>query len=449
VPRGRVSRLSRFAAMATGVAGNMMLSGARDFAQGKRPRLSDLLLTPANVLRVTDQLSHLRGAAMKMGQLLSLDAGEMLPPELSHILSRLRANAQPMPKAQLQATLTRAWGKGWEAGFETFSFAPLAAASIGQVHRARTRDGRDLAIKVQYPGVRDSINSDVDNVATLLRLSGLLPAELNVAPLLVEAKRQLHEEADYEQEADHLHRFATLLQRDENFCVPGLHRDLTTKTTLAMAYVEGVAIESLSTAPQAERDWVMSQLIALLLRELFEFGLMQTDPNFANYLYDPKTRRIILLDFGATRAFDADLALGYRTLLSATLDRDQSAIKESIVALGLLGPTSTPARDAEILALVDIAMEPLRGGGLFDFGNSDMAARLRDRGLDLAADRKFWHIPPVDILFLQRKFGGMFLLATQLKARVPVADLLAPYHLDAKVTRKMGRRGSRASTEKI
>ena len=174
--------------MATGVAGGMLLDGALQFAQGKRPSLGDLLLTPANVLKVTQQLAQLRGAAMKVGQLLSMDAGEVLPPELSEILSRLRADAEPIPRAQLQAVLSRHWGRDWRTRFDDFSRYPIAAASIGQVHRARTRDGRDLAIKIQYPGIRNSIDSDVSNVAALMRMAGLVPAALDIAPLLAEAR---------------------------------------------------------------------------------------------------------------------------------------------------------------------------------------------------------------------------------------------------------------------
>ncbi|MBX9614959.1 MAG: AarF/ABC1/UbiB kinase family protein, partial [Caulobacteraceae bacterium] len=189
VPTGRLSRLARFGGLASGVAGNMLAEGARQFARGGRPTVGDLLMTPANALRVTEELAQLRGAAMKVGQLMSMDAGDLLPPELSDILSRLRADARPMPPVQLQAALNRRWGRGWEARFGAFGLDPVAAASIGQVHRANTIEGEDLAIKVQYPGVRHSIDSDVDNVATLMRVSGILPREIDLGPLLVEAKR--------------------------------------------------------------------------------------------------------------------------------------------------------------------------------------------------------------------------------------------------------------------
>jgi len=142
-----------------------------------------MLLTPANARRVTHQLAQLRGAAMKVGQLLSMDAGDLLPPELGDILSRLRADARPMPMSQLVTVLNANWGEGWDRHFRQFSFSPVAAASIGQVHLAQTIDGRHLAIKVQYPGVRQSIDSDIDNVASLLRISGLLPRGLDIEAL--------------------------------------------------------------------------------------------------------------------------------------------------------------------------------------------------------------------------------------------------------------------------
>ena len=175
VPTARVTRLMRLGGLVGGIAGGMLVDGARQVASGKRPTLQDLLMTPANALKVTQQLAQMRGAAMKVGQLLSMDAGDLLPPELAAILGRLRADADHMPPKQLQAVLNAEWGKGWIGRFAHFNVRPIAAASIGQVHRAQTKDGRDLAIKVQYPGIRASIDSDVNNVATLLRVSGQIP----------------------------------------------------------------------------------------------------------------------------------------------------------------------------------------------------------------------------------------------------------------------------------
>ena len=169
VPTSRLSRFSAFGQLAGGVAGGVIAEGAKRLARGERPQMADLLLTPGNATRVTEQLSRLRGAAMKLGQMISLDAGDLLPAELTAILAKLRDAAHFMPPKQLQTVLAAAWGPNWRRRFARFETTPIAAASIGQVHRAQMHDGRVVAVKVQYPGIAASIDADIDNVATLLR----------------------------------------------------------------------------------------------------------------------------------------------------------------------------------------------------------------------------------------------------------------------------------------
>jgi predicted unusual protein kinase regulating ubiquinone biosynthesis (AarF/ABC1/UbiB family) len=422
VPSSRLSRLAGLGSMAAGVGGRMLLEGARQMATGQRPRLADLLLTPANAVKVTQQLAQMRGAAMKVGQLMSMDTGDFLPPEIAQILSRLRADADHMPPQQLRTVLDRAWGKGWLARFARFDVRPIASASIGQVHRAQTRDGRDLAIKVQYPGVRHSIDSDVTNVAGLLRLSGLVPKGLDLAPLLDEARKQLHEEADYTREAAQLTRFAALLADAPQFQVPALHADLSGADVLAMDFLDSQPIEIVADASQAERDRVMTLLIRLTLDELFTFHLMQTDPNFANYRYNPRTGQIVLLDFGATRAFAPALGAQFRALILAP---DRQAIRQAALQIGYFA-ASTPAPLQEtLLDMMDLALSPLRDAAPFDFAATDLPHRMRDMGLALGSERDLTHVPPMDVLFLHRKIGGLFLLGAKLGARVPLAPLMA------------------------
>lgn len=427
VPRGRISRLSQFGRLAGGVAGGMLAEGARRLADGERPRLRDMMLTPGNVGRVADRLSHLRGAAMKLGQMISMDAGDMLPAELSTIMARLRDNAHHMPPAQLQQVLAAQWGKDWRTRFQRFDPSPIAAASIGQVHRAVTRDGRELAIKVQYPGVRESINADVDNVATLLRISGLLPRELDIAPLLAEAKRQLAEEADYEREGEQMMQFNALLADTPDIVVPGLDREFTTDRVLAMTFLAGKPIESLESEPQPVRDDAMRRLITLVLRELFEFGIMQTDPNFANYRYQPDTGRLVLLDFGAVRPVTRATADGYRNLLRAGLSGDPAAVRDAAVAAGFLGAGAVSRHGSQIDGMIEIIVGELNRPGPFDFGDRRFVGALRDQGMEVAADKASWHIPPADILFVQRKISGTALLAARLKARVDVRTMVAQW----------------------
>ncbi len=427
VPSGRFARLGVFGKLAGGVAGGVIAEGARRLAEGERPRMSQLLLTPANVTRVADQLANLRGAAMKLGQMISMDTGDILPPELSDIMGRLRSNAQHMPPAQLQTVLATHWGKDWRRRFARFGAGPIAAASIGQVHRATTHDGRELAIKVQYPGVRESIDADVDNVATLLRISGLLPKEIDVTPLLAEAKRQLHEEADYEREGAMMTRYGALLADDPGFVVPVLDAEFSTDRVLAMSFIDGKPIETLETMPQDARDAAMRALIGLVLRELFEFGLMQTDPNFANFRYQPDSGRLVLLDFGAARAVSAATAAGYHGLLMAGLDGDPDAVRAAGLAAGFFNPAALARHPEAMARMIDIILVELNRPGAFDFGDRAFVGTMREEGLEIAQDRAAWHIPPVDTLFVQRKISGTALLAARLKARVDVRGMVTAY----------------------
>lgn len=246
--------------------------------------------------------------------------------------------------------------------------------------------------------------------------------------MLIQVRQQLHEEADYEREGKYLMRFAVLLAGNPDFLLPDVHSDLTGKDVLAMSYVEAASLESLEAAPQALRDRIVTLPIDTVLRELFEFGLIQIDPNFANYRYSIATRRLVLLDFGAVREFPPpEISENYRLLLRAGIACDRTSATRTALDLGLFSRQMPRRRQDAVMALFDMAMQPLRYDGLFDFGTTDIASRLRDGGIEIAASRDNWRIPPMDILFLQRKIGGLFLLASRLKVRVHVREILEKY----------------------
>jgi predicted unusual protein kinase regulating ubiquinone biosynthesis (AarF/ABC1/UbiB family) len=424
VPIGRTARLLHFGGIASGIAGNVAAGGLRALASGRRPDLAQLMLTPANALRLTSGLSHLRGAALKLGQMLSMDTGLVLPGELTAILGRMRDDARHMPPKQLQTVLNAEWGSGWYKRFARFDVHPFAAASIGQVHRAITHDGQSLAIKVQYPGVRASIDSDVDNMATLLRLPGLLPRGMDLSPLLAEAKRQLHAEADYLAEARHLTRFGEWLAGSDAFALPRLQLPLCTPQVLAMDYMDSAPLDSLVDAPQVLRDRVAASLIDLVLRELFQFGAMQTDPNLANYRYDPKSGRIVLLDFGAVQTIAPDLAADFRALAQVALTGTAAQTRDAMLRIGYFSPATAPHHQDLIQSMFHTAMGPLRQDTPFDFGRSDLLERLRDMGLAIGNDRDLAHVPPAATLFLHRKIGGMYLMAAKLRARIALRPMV-------------------------
>ncbi|OOF10079.1 ubiquinol-cytochrome C reductase [Salinivibrio sp. PR5] len=427
VPHGRYSRLGALASLAGRVASNVAWEGAKQFAQGNRPSRKDLVMSPANIAHVADKLADLRGAAMKVGQLLSMDAGDLIPPELSDLLARLRNHATPMPSTQLNQVLTEQWGPEWKQAFTHFRFSPIASASIGQVHEAYTDAGDKVAVKVQYPRIKDSIDSDVDNVITLLRLSGLIPKEANYQALLDEAKQQLHDEADYRKEANAMLRFHERLNTHTDLVVPTVHSTLTTDRVLIMDYMAGEPIETLTKAEPAVRHRAVSQLFILLFEEVFVFGEVQTDPNFANYLYQPESGRIVLLDFGATRQYTSRFTEGYRKLFLAAIEKDNPGIDAALTQIGFFAEAILPEQKASVLELVNTACEPIATDAPFNFGQADLATRLRNRGMALSMEQGYWHTPPADALFLHRKIAGLYLLAAKLDVTLNVRALLMPY----------------------
>jgi predicted unusual protein kinase regulating ubiquinone biosynthesis (AarF/ABC1/UbiB family) len=426
VPSGRVRRLFGLGSIVGSVGANVTLGGARQVLNRQRPDLGQLLSSPANALKIADKLAHMRGAAMKLGQMLSMDGGQVLPPEWASVLSRLQADAQPMPSHQVHAQLARYWGSNWRDQFDSFSEKPIAAASIGQVHRARTRSGKDLAIKIQYPGVKASIDSDLDNLVALLRLSQLLPRDIEIDGLVLEARRQLHEEADYLREAAQIKRFAELLQGDSSVIVPDVDDDLTLEGVLAMSFVESQPIGSVIALGQKGRDRIVERLLELVLQEVFEFGLVQTDPNFANFRYQAASKRIVLLDFGATRAIEEGLRSKFRALLLAALGGDRDAQREAMLEIGYFRPDQERLADFA-LDLLALGMDAISQTPEFDFRAADLPAQAQDRALALGFGTDLWAIPPADTLFIHRKIGGMYLLASKLEAKVDVRRLLETY----------------------
>ncbi len=427
VPASRFARASRLGGLTTSLMTNMAAGATRDLLAGRRPDARALLMTPANARRLTSELARMRGAAMKMGQLVSMESSDLLPPELAQILAQLRQDAHFMPPKQLKQVLIAAYGPDFQRRFKRFDPRPVAAASIGQVHRAVAQDGRDLALKIQYPGIRGAIDADVANLGTLLRMSGLIPKGIDIAPLLEEARKQLHEEADYRREADQLRHFGKLIGDDPGLRLPCPHDDLSTDSILAMDFMPSHPIEVLEDAPQESRDTALTRLFALFLKELFDWHTVQTDPNFANYRIAREEDALILLDFGAARPFAPEVVDRFHALLTATSEGKEDAIRHALMDIGFIR-LSTPADQvATILRMVRTITPALTAPGLFDFGDTTLLEHLRREGQYLGMEQGFAEIPPMDALYLQRKVAGLVLLATRLRARIPLADLLAPY----------------------
>lgn len=429
VPSKRLARLWHLGRATGDLAVGVGLRGLIELALNREGEMNRIRLSPERTQRFTDRLARMRGAAMKMGQLMSLDGSDLFTAESAEIMASLRDRAQPMPLGQVNQILSAELGTDWDKRFRRFNFTPMAAASIGQVHRAETKDGRHLAIKIQFPGVRESIDSDLDNLAFLGRTLGLAPRGMNLEPVLATARRQLHQEADYMAEADAQEAYGQLIGDDPDLLVPKVHRDLSSTRVLAMDYAAGIPVDQLTGQAfrQAERDRAATLLVRLLLRELFDFALVQTDPNYSNFLYQAETGKLVLLDFGATQRITPEMVGYYRRMMQASLVGDNEVVRECALALGYLDPDAAPEQTADVAGLIALTGEPLRHSGLYDFGASDLFERIYVGGRDLYFDDAFGQTPDPATFALHRKFVGTFMLCRRLRARVDLNAVTAAY----------------------
>lgn len=427
LPSGRAARLSQFGGLLSNIVANMAVDGVKELSRGNIPGLKDLLLTKKNISHLSERLAKLRGAAMKMGQLLSMDAGELLPPELNELLSVLRDNAYTLPEEQFNAALIEYLGKDWQSRFQSFNHNPFAAASIGQVHEAIALDGQKLAVKIQYPGVSKSIHSDVDNMGSLMKMSGLIPKNIDMTRLLLEVKMQLIRESDYSLETRYLQRYTAHLNSLEFFIIPNVIESLCNEKVITMTHIEGEDIESIATLPEPLKNQLCEELVRLLFREMFEFKLMQTDPNFANYLYQPYEQKIVLLDFGATRDVDSDLSESYLNIVKLVLDNDFGSVLEEATKIGFYVPKPSDSFKSEMLKTIEIAAQPMQFDGVYDFANSDVLLKLRDRALKHASHKEYFGTPPGDSVFIHRKIAGMYLLLCRVNAKLNLRKIITEF----------------------
>ena len=420
VPSSRVNRLFKLGKIATGVAGGMLNEGARRLARGDKLSASELLLTPANAHRITNQLAEMRGAVMKIGQLLSMEAGDLLPAELTDILSRLRDSANTMPRKDVDKILERAWGQNWRSKFSTFNDDAFAAASIGQVHEAVDLSGRRLAVKIQYPGIAQSIDSDVKNAASLLKLFKLIPETLDIQPLLEIARQQLHDEANYELEAHYLNTYRQRMDTNEVFQLPEVIDELSTCDVLTMTFVEGDGIETLRHANETTRDHVGTKLIQLALKEFLDWGMVQTDANFGNFRFNADTGMVGLLDFGALRIHEADRSQAFNKLLTAAMEQDLAKVVDAACEVGYIQSDDPFNYRVAMADLILTAAEPALCKGDYDFGNSTLSQRVSEKLYQIRSNETFQRMPPADVIFLHRKLAGIYLLCAKISARVDV-----------------------------
>ena len=426
VPKGRIERASGFGKIALRFASTIVLDGTKELIGGRSPSLKNLLIQEKNIGVFINELAKLRGAALKIGQLLSLEANDFLPEQFSRMLGDLRNKNFHMPNYQLGEVLRENYGDNFLDKFCDFNELPIASASIGQVHKCRY-GGKDLILKIQYPKIRESIESDINNIRFLTRNLGILPKSFDFDKLLEAGKIQLLNETDYSIEAKHQKQFYHFLKTDKKFSVPKINEKLTTTKILAMEYKKGVTIDKVVDRDQKTKNSIINSLVELALKEIFEFNLIQTDPNFANFLYDDKSKRIVLLDFGATSKISKKNILVFKDILNGIMLDRKDMIEKGLLTLKIFSPEASTQVKNYLLEIIWNLSLPLRKNKEFDFQNCISSEDLAILTSRLLNQRDKFKLPDPQVLFIQRKLGGIFFLGRKFGARKNFSKLVAKY----------------------
>ncbi len=342
----------RSRARATGrIAWGVGLRGARRLfggASAADEALGALLL---------DELDHLKGMAMKVGQILSyMDVG--LPAEVTEKLARLRTGVTPLPYAAIAEVIEASLHRPVEACFAELEPTPIAAASIGQVHRGRTHDGASVAVKVRYPGVRDALEGDFAQLERLGAIAGAVTA-VDGRALVAELFARVAEECDYAREAEWQRRFGAFFAEHASVSVPRVFDALSGDAVLTTAWADGAPFDDfVAHAEPAARDAASQALLDFAFAPLFARGWLHADPHPGNQLYR-EDGAIVALDFGCVRAFDDGYVARYRDFCRAVLDDDRAAFRRVAIELGL-APNPDRIDFDELARLYTWLFEPVR-----------------------------------------------------------------------------------------
>ena len=438
------SALGRFVRMG-GLVGRVGVSMLSDQAvgllrDGPTKRLKKAENMVRNAARIASTLGEMKGAAMKVGQMLSLHEG-LLPKEVAAVLSVLQNEAPSVSFEVMEGELRRELDN-FDALFESIEADAFAAASIGQVHRGVLRDGREVAVKIQYPEADRMVTADLTNLKVLLgNLVGLF-TDIDFEPIWEEVKERLVEELDYLQEAENIRRKAAMHADFPRVVVPEVIAEATTRRVLTMEFVEAIpSTEAVSDRyPQDLRDQWGVTLFEFTMRGLFTHRFLHADPNFANFAFR-EDGTVVVYDYGCMKEVPAIIAAGYARLMDAVMTRRKSAIPTLLQEMGVYKEGGAPLSRIATDPYVDLLQDIVRASPPYTFGDDERIYKtLYDLGMSNwqeASDIRF----PRDMVFIDRTLGGLFGNLGKLGATGPWRKLLREYTAPFVEPRTKKRRG--------
>jgi len=418
---GRFVKLGGLAGrVGASVVGNQVLDLARSGPSKQIKKTENLV---RNAARIAETLGELKGAAMKVGQMLSLHEG-ILPPEVAEILRSLQKEAPKVPAEVMEFEIRGALDN-FDDIFESLDFDAFAAASIGQVHLGTLRDGRPVAVKIQYPLIDEIVKADLDNLRRVIQTVIRLVFEGDVDPIWREVRDRLLEELDYTHEAANIRRLAKLHKDVPEIVIPRVVDEATTRNVLTMEFVDGIPGDEACSdtfSPELRDQWGVV-LVEFVLRGLLNHRWLHADPNFANFAFR-EDGRMVVYDFGCVKQIQPHMARGYADLLLAVMHRRDASIPEILQGIGVETSAGDPMpRDltdpyAEMFAPIARSQPP------YTFGeDATLYGQLMDHGMDnwsRATDIQF----PEDAIFVNRTLGGHFGNLSNLQATGPWREII-------------------------
>lgn len=364
--------------------------------------------------RVVETLGELKGAAMKVGQVVS-QMQHLLPEEFAAELAKLQQQAPPMPYEVIEQQVCREFGYSPQHIFSCFETEPFAAASIGQVHRATTREGQEVVVKIQYPGVKESCESDLKHLKRLLRLGGLLKVDKDALDAVFEEIRQgLIRELDYEQEADNLIYFKKRHQGDKGIVIPSVIEKYCTSRVLTLSYESGDSIKAVKAPRYSKKviNLIGQRLFTTMARQIFEFHRVHSDPHPGNFAFRPDGT-LIIYDFGAVAHLQPAVIVSYIDLMDAALKGDFRQLDQALIDLGVRVADGPPVDDSFYQLWLDVLLQPLLEGESFDYGLSSLQDEIKKHRSEIL---NYWGAfqPAADTLFINRVIGGHYLNMAEL-----------------------------------
>jgi predicted unusual protein kinase regulating ubiquinone biosynthesis (AarF/ABC1/UbiB family) len=436
LPTGRVARTARVGGLVTGQG--LRWAGMRTANRVRTPERAAAAQserTAALVRQLVDQLGEMRGAAMKVGQMISMVEFEGLPEEerdeLQAKLAALRDDVPPVPFADLEKLMSKEFGGPLTRVFADFDERAFAAASIGQVHRATTLDGEDVVVKIQYPGVAEAVETDLRNATLLLPLLRRLAPGLDARALLSELRERIAEELDYELEASNQRRIERIVRGHPFVRVPRVDMALSTRRVLVSEYVEGEGFETVRRAPEAERDRYGEIVFRFFFGLLYRNRIALGDPHPGNYLLCPDGK-VCFLDFGLLRDIDASRIDRERAIALAVREQDADALKAALIDGGYLPADRADAVEAEwALRLMRMAIKWYAVPGERRFAPDGRRGRhgehsgSEERAAGKAQVNQFT-LPPESIL-IRRMHGIVAVVLQQLRAGADWGAIASEY----------------------